>query len=1176
MIRADERAVLTTLRFNPAPTPDDVWRPSPYDVPELHTDVVREIVGGINKARHDDAETPYGVAMQGRAGAGKTHLLGAVRDKIQHQSGYFFLVNLINGKTFWESTALSMVEGLGKEAVGWGTQLKTYLRRLSSLLNMPAALRDAICGDAPLSRQHVAMFVSALRTLDREVGRACQDTARALVLHGSQDFQAQDVAYAHLMSEPADPTERADWGFTPAIRTPQQIVRDISRLMALTLDPTVIAIDQLDTLFAQTSTAFFSRREGVEESHARQVAPIADGLLMLRDITQRTLVVVSCLPDTWELMKRVAPTPVTERFRDAHLPDRISSPAIGAAIVAKRFALKFAAQRFVPPYATWPIAPAAFADAPTMSPRGLLRRVDRHVTWCLDHDEVVELDRLVDDGAVRPQLFGSVDAFSEATVLLPTLQVTATEPTEVDLRPLDVRFAELVAAADVDAALDPNTEDLHMPALLAAGLATWIDEQAPAGSVYKHDPPPGKKPALHGRLIEVLDESTENEAHWGFRAIASTSAVAVISRVKAACTLAGLDREIPQRRLTLLRNAPWPSGPRSAEVREAFIAAGGTIRPIAERDLRIFAALRDMREYPDARFHEWLRARRPASSTELLSEFLSDDLADSGDSLAGGRGDLTVDGADSGALGSDAARLGGARLGAAGLGGPSTNTASSRTAQRAAGSTEAVPGEVAAILRESTSASAVMTATMLARLAARGRPADRAGSAGGSGVPGDLDAGFGAGRFDYPDWADGASDDDMDIESVKPDGVSIPLGTAEATGAPFALKLESLRRHTVIFAGSGSGKTVLIRRLVEDCARQGVSSIVLDPNNDLARLGEPWPTVPRGWGRGDAARAMDFLDNTDVVVWTPRVSAGRPLAFQPLPDFSVVRDSPDEFDQATRSAVEALAPRAGVTGTTKVARRGKAVLTEALQAYARTGRTGLRGFTEFLADLPVGVSRMTSAAKLAHEAAETLKAAMVTDPLFGGSGTLADPDVLFTPTVGRRARVSVISFVGLTSDEQRQGFVHQLQMALFNWIKRHPAGDRPLSGLFVMDEAQTLAPSGGTTPCTASTVALASQARKYGLGLVFATQAPKSLHNQISGNATTQFFGLLNAPVQIDTARDLARAKGGALPDIGLLESGQFYAAGEGFSFVKVRTPMCLTYHPNAPLSPEEVIDRAE
>ncbi|MFG1952719.1 ATP-binding protein [Micromonospora sp. NPDC048830] len=171
--------------------------------------------------------------------------------------------------------------------------------------------------------------------------------------------------------------------------------------------------------------------------------------------------------------------------------------------------------------------------------------------------------------------------------------------------------------------------------------------------------------------------------------------------------------------------------------------------------------------------------------------------------------------------------------------------------------------------------------------------------------------------------------------------------------------------------------------------------------------------------------------------------------------------------------------------------------------------------------------------------------------------------------------MSVVSFVGLTSDQERQSFVNQLQMAVFAWIKRHPAGDRPLGGLFVMDEAQTLTPSTGNTACTASSIALAAQARKYGLGLVFATQAPKGLHNQISGNATTQFFGLLNAPAQIDAARQLAEAKGGRLPDIGLLRSGQFYAAGEGFSFVKVDTPMCLTHHPRAPLTPEEVVDRA-
>src|SRR6201999_2723012 len=177
----------------------------------------------------------------------------------------------------------------------------------------------------------------------------------------------------------------------------------------------------------------------------------------------------------------------------------------------------------------------------------------------------------------------------------------------------------------------------------------------------------------------------------------------------------------------------------------------------------------------------------------------------------------------------------------------------------------------------------------------------------------------------------------------------------------------------------------------------------------------------------------------------------------------------------------------------------------------------------------------------------------------GGAGTPLDPGVLLTPSPGRRARVSVISMIGLSSEEQRQSFVNQLQMALFAWIKRNPAGDRPLGGLLVMDEAQTYAPAGAATACTASTLALAAQARKYGLGLVFATQAPKGLHNWIPGNATTQFIGLLNAGAQINAATELAKAKGGRVDDIARLRTGDFYAAAEGLAFQRIKAPMCLS-----------------
>ena len=47
------------------------------------------------------------------------------------------------------------------------------------------------------------------------------------------------------------------------------------------------------------------------------------------------------------------------------------------------------------------------------------------------------------------------------------------------------------------------------------------------------------------------------------------------------------------------------------------------------------------------------------------------------------------------------------------------------------------------------------------------------------------------------------------------------------------------------------------------------------------------------------------------------------------------------------------------------------------------------------------------------------------------------------------------------------------------------------------------------------------------------------------------------------------------MPDIGLLTTGQFYAAREGYAFQKVKTPLCLTHHPKAPLTPEEILERS-
>lgn len=402
---------------------------------------------------------------------------------------------------------------------------------------------------------------------------------------------------------------------------------------------------------------------------------------------------------------------------------------------------------------------------------------------------------------------------------------------------------------------------------------------------------------------------------------------------------------------------------------------------------------------------------------------------------------------------------------------------------------------------------------------------------------------------------------------------SVFLGRYTETGRDFRVPLALLCKHTAVFAGTGSGKTVLLRRLVEEAAVHGVSSILIDSNNDLARLGDRWPSPPGTWSGGDAERAEQYFAGTEVVIWTPRRETGRPLALNPLPDFSGVLEDPDEFRTSIDASVAGLVRRAGLTA--RKITTGKAVLTEALTYFARRGGNDLANFVELLSDLPDGVSTIKDAVRLAEGMAEELKAAMITDPVFGGAGERLDPGVLLTPANGKHARISVISCIGLSTDEQRHTFVNQLQLALFAWIKRNPAADRPLGGLLVLDEAQSFVPSRGTTASTESTLKLATQARKYGLGMVYATQAPKALHNMVTGNAATQFFGLLNASVQIQTATELARAKGGRVDDISRLPAGRFYGATEGMKFGKLQVPMCLSHHPPSALTEEEVLHRA-
>ena len=69
-------------------------------------------------------------------------------------------------------------------------------------------------------------------------------------------------------------------------------------------------------------------------------------------------------------------------------------------------------------------------------------------------------------------------------------------------------------------------------------------------------------------------------------------------------------------------------------------------------------------------------------------------------------------------------------------------------------------------------------------------------------------------------------------------------------------------------------------------------------------------------------------------------------------------------------------------------------------------------------------------------------------------------------------------------------------------------------------------PSQGSSSCKESLTRLTAQARKYHLGLVFATQNPKDLDHKIVANCSTHYYGKVNSPAAIDVIRDQLRLRG--------------------------------------------------
>ncbi len=380
-------------------------------------------------------------------------------------------------------------------------------------------------------------------------------------------------------------------------------------------------------------------------------------------------------------------------------------------------------------------------------------------------------------------------------------------------------------------------------------------------------------------------------------------------------------------------------------------------------------------------------------------------------------------------------------------------------------------------------------------------------------------------------------------------------------GSELRLPPEALLRHAVVLGSSGSGKTVACKAIVEECVRAGIPVIAVDPQGDIASLAEvagEADVVARGT---PAEVRAEFAARAEVVVWTPGSALGVPVSVHPLaataaagaPGASGVPPLAEE--EALREAAfasEALADAAGFDLRSEEGRTVAAIFGLAIRHAQEEGRPldGIDALVRLLDAMPKDLAdRVASVAdeRLIGEAVRRARLlAMGPQSLLFSGGVPLDIAGLLgrappgdpRATAPGKTRLSVVYVNTLGTERERQFFVGQLAQAVYRFMLRNPAPPGRLQALFYVDEIAPYLPPVRRPICKGPLELLFRQGRKYGIGMLAATQSPGDIDYKALAQVSTWLLGRLLArqeqkkveSVLRSVAPDVAEQVAAALP----------------------------------------------
>ena len=108
------------------------------------------------------------------------------------------------------------------------------------------------------------------------------------------------------------------------------------------------------------------------------------------------------------------------------------------------------------------------------------------------------------------------------------------------------------------------------------------------------------------------------------------------------------------------------------------------------------------------------------------------------------------------------------------------------------------------------------------------------------------------------------------------------IGNNRKNGEEINLESSILRKHVALLGSTGSGKTVAAKVLIEEATLEGIPSIIIDPQGDLARLAITANRAEVTENGGDAERSRSWEEKSEVRIWTPTRRKGLPICLDPF------------------------------------------------------------------------------------------------------------------------------------------------------------------------------------------------------------------------------------------------------------------------------------------------------